>query len=606
MPLYDLKVPYGSTPEQWLRKLKPQLPRSLYPGYPKGYALHIHRRSLDARRKPALTWQLRVEVLKTGESPARAPSRLPKRLDSQSAQPAQTDAEAAFPESEEAARPMVVGAGPAGLFCALYLARAGFKPYIVEQGEAVEHRLPRVEAFWENGTLSPYSNVQYGEGGAGTFSDGKLHTGKKSPWIDSFFQALVEHGAPESILWEAQPHVGTDRLPEILQSLRQELIQSGSTFLFATQWQGVKQTAAGLTSVLYDWQADRRLEIPVSAVFLGIGHSARETYPVLAEMGVALEAKAMAVGVRIEHRQAYLNAVQYGQAACARWADLPPTAYKLIDHPQTGRACYSFCMCPGGEVIAAASGPRQVVTNGMSRYARNEPHGNSALLVAVTPQDYAAFLQSQPPEHPDLARFAQLAQQHPALAGLYFQATLEYRAYCLGGQTGQAPVMSVRAFLAPQPMTVDPTPESGSDRVQTDGSGSETAASLQAFAPDQTDWTLLAPSYQLGVRECDFRSLFPAEIVSTLQEALPHFGQKMKGFDQVPARLYAVESRSSAPVRILRDAQTRQAKCQNWLYPIGEGAGYAGGITSSAIDGMKSAEAWLARQKERAEITHEG
>ncbi len=480
-------------------------------------------------------------------------------------------------------RPVVVGLGPAGLFSAYLLSVAGCRPIIVEQGKPVEARAQDVQLFWREGTLHPWSNVQFGEGGAGTFSDGKLHTGVKSEWIRFIFDTFVQFGAPEEIRYDAHPHIGTDRLPEILAGMRQAMEALGATFLFEHQMIGLERNEGRIRGVRLrnlrrseeGEPSERRLE--TDAVFLGIGHSSRRTYMELAEEGVPFEAKPMAVGVRIEHPQQLIDVAQYGAATvAAHRAVLPASPYKLTMHTANGRVVYSFCMCPGGEVIASASAPEQVVTNGMSKYARSEYHANSALLVNITPDDYApliAELEEKLKEHPaeqepeQLRELRRQCRRFPALRGLLFQEMLEHLAYLEGGSDYHAPSMSVGAWMAAM----------GTSSVENG---------------DPTRERMEAPTYQPGVRETDLRRVLPHLVAEALTEALPQFARKIHGYANAQARLYAVESRSSAPVRILRGRESRQSEIAG-LYPIGEGAGYAGGITSSAVDGMKSAYLFL-------------
>lgn len=515
----------------------------------KPLAWQIVRKSLDARDKSRLRSLLRVSVYEPGDS--RNP---------------ETGLHPQTPARQPARRPVVIGLGPAGLFAAWYLTRAGLRPIIVEQGRPVEKRAEDVRRFWSGGELDEHSNAQFGEGGAGTFSDGKLHTGVKSPWIRGVFETLVAHGAPEDILYSSHPHIGTDLLPGVLRSMRHEMEQAGATFLFSTEATDFRIQGGALTAVeLLELDTGRRFWQETEAVFLGIGHSSRRTYLALDAAGVPLESKPMAVGVRIEHEQLRMNETQYGRENWARYAPrLGACSYKLTAQVN-GRAAYSFCMCPGGEVIACSSAARQVVTNGMSRRARETAFANSALLVSVGPEDYAAYLKEEHPEHERLAELRSRCEASPKLAGLYFQESLEYRAFLEGGSDYRAPSTSVSRFL------------------HRDCDGAETP----------TGWT-----YPRGITESTLEAVLPEYVMTTLQQAFPLFEKKIPGFATGPARLYAIESRSSSPLRILRDSLSRESAVSG-LYPIGEGAGYAGGITSSAVDGVRSAEAYRSRLDER-------
>ncbi|MCI2057215.1 MAG: FAD-binding protein [Oscillibacter sp.] len=428
--------------------------------------------------------------------------------------------------------PVVAGAGPAGLFAALVLAKAGLRPILLERGKPVEQRTQDVETFWRTGKLDTTSNVQFGEGGAGAFSDGKLNTGTKDLRHRFIMEELVRCGAPEDILIDAKPHVGTDKLHIALQNLRQELIALGADIRFESQLTDLSIVDGVLTGITVSGP-DGDDSLPCRHLVLAPGHSARDTFERLYERKVPMEAKAFAVGVRIEHRQSDIDAAQY--KTYAGYPCLPVSTYKLSAHLPNGRAAYSFCVCPGGEVVAAASEEHRVVTNGMSEFARDKENINGALLVNVTPEDFSG---------------------DGPLAGVAFQRKLEADAYTLGGGGYAAPAQTVGDFLAGRP-------SASAGRV--------------------------TPSYRPGVTFTDLRKCLPPFVAETLAGALPLLGRKLKGYDDPDAVMTAVESRSSSPVRILRDESYQSAV--RGLFPCGEGAGYAGGILSAAADGMRCAEA---------------
>lgn len=490
--------------------------------------LQVLRRSVDAREGVVLTYTLAVSVEDEAAVLRRCRNRKASRLEPG---PAYRLPEPLPPPE---VRPVVAGAGPAGLFAALVLAEAGQRPVLLERGRPVERRRADVERFWSSGNLDLESNVQFGEGGAGAFSDGKLNTGTKDLRHRFILERLVSCGAPPDILIDAKPHVGTDYLYRVLQNLRRELAALGADIRFETRLEDLRTENGALSAIELSGPGGREV-LPCRSLILCPGHSARDTFEMLYRRGVPLEAKPFAVGLRIEHRQADCDAAQYREYA--GHPGLPASTYKLSCHLPSGRGVFSFCVCPGGEVVAAASETGRVVTNGMSEFARDKENINGAILVNVTPEDFG---------------------DTSPLAGVEFQRRLEEAAYALGGGGYQAPAQRVEDFLAHRPST-------GPGRV--------------------------LPSYRPGVAWADLHQCLPPFVASALEEALPILGRKLRGYDAPDAVLTAVESRSSSPVRVLRGSDGQSAL--RGLYPCGEGAGYAGGILSAAADGMRAAEALL-------------
>ncbi len=433
-------------------------------------------------------------------------------------------------------RPVVVGAGPAGIFAALTLARNGFRPLVLERGWDVETRTRDVEAFWLNRLLNAESNVQFGEGGAGTFSDGKLTTRINDARVRSVLKDFVKAGAPEEILFLHKPHIGTDRLKTVVKNLRLFLQDMGGEVYFGCKVTELLLTNGRVSGVVVNGER----EVPADAVVLAIGHSARDTYEMLEQLGCPIEQKAFSIGVRIEHPQSIIDSAQYGQFA--GHPKLGAADYQLVyKDKETHRTAYTFCMCPGGKVVAAASEENQVVTNGMSNYARDTGLANSAVVVSVNPDDFMSI--------------------HP-LAGVEFQRKWEKNAFLTGGGNYNAPAQLAGDFLAGR----------ASDSLHT------------------VPWA----SYRPGLKASDLHECLPGYVTSMLEEAIRSFDQKLNGFALPDAVLTGVETRTSAPVRLVRN-QHRESTGIEGLYPAGEGAGYAGGIVSAAVDGIRVAEAITGR-----------
>jgi len=428
-------------------------------------------------------------------------------------------------------RPIIIGFGPCGLFAALVLAQMGFRPIVLERGKAVRERTQDTWGLWRKRALNPESNVQFGEGGAGTFSDGKLYSQIKDPHHHGrkVLTEFVKAGAPEEILYVSKPHIGTFRLVSMIERMRKTIEDLGGEIRFSQRVEDLHLENGQVRGVTL--AGGERLHS--DHVVLAVGHSARDSFQMLHEHGVHIEAKPFSIGFRIEHPQSLIDACRFGPQAGHPL--LGAADYKLVHHARNGRSVYSFCMCPGGTVVAATSEPGRVVTNGMSQYSRNERNANSAIVVGITPEDY--------PGGP--------------LAGIDLQRQLESRAFVLGGGNYDAPAQLVGDFMAGRPST--------------------------AFGS-------VLPSYQPGVRLGDLDASLPTYAIEALREALPAFDQQIRGFAMADAVLTGVETRTSSPIRI-----TRGKDCQSLntpgLYPAGEGAGYAGGILSAGVDGIKVAEA---------------
>lgn len=531
----ELKLPLGHPPEA----MAPAIVTRLGIEADDLVSFAVARRAHDARRKSAILMVYSVDVVLRDE--AAVLSRF--EGDHQVRVTPDTDYRfvAKAPAGFEGPRPVVIGAGPCGLFAGLILAQMGLRPIIVDRGKVVRERTKDTWGLWRRGELNPESNVQFGEGGAGTFSDGKLYSQIKDPRFlgRKVLEEFVKAGAPEEILTEAHPHIGTFRLVHMVENMRALIESLGGEY----RWQHKVEDF----DIEVGADGSRRLQglhiaggdyLPVRHVVMALGHSARDTFQVLYDRGVHIEAKPFSIGVRIEHPQSWMDRARFGD--CAGHPDLGAADYSLSHHCKNGRTVYSFCMCPGGTVVAATSEPGRVVTNGMSQYSRNERNANSGFVVDINPeQDY--------PGHP--------------LAGVAFQRKWESLAFEAGGGTYQAPGQLVGDFLAGRP---------------------------------STEFGAVTPSYKPGVHLTDLAECLPPFAIEAMREALPVFGRQIPGYDHPDVVLTGVETRTSSPVRITRGKDFQSLNTAG-LFPAGEGAGYAGGILSAAVDGIKVAEAVAAQ-----------
>lgn len=528
--LSEIKLPLDHPPEAISKAAIARL------GIPVGDLLSctVFRRGNDARKKHAiqLVYALDVEV----RNEAAILKRFAKDNNVRPT-PDMAYKPVAQAPKDFAERPVVIGAGPCGLFAALILAQMGFRPIILERGKIVRERTKDTWGLWRKSVLNPESNVQFGEGGAGTFSDGKLYSQIKDPRYlgRKVLEEFVKAEAPEDILTEAHPHIGTFRLVKMVENMRATIESLGGEY----RWQSrvadfdIETSPTGERRVQGVMLADGQ-HIPASHVVLAVGHSSRDTFQALHDRGVYIEAKPFSIGVRIEHPQSIIDVARFGP--CAGNPILGAADYKLVHHAKNGRGVYSFCMCPGGTVVAATSEEHRVVTNGMSQYSRAERNANSGIVVGITPEvDY--------PGHP--------------LAGIDFQRKWESAAFVAGGSTYAAPAQRIGDFIKGIPST-----------------------SLGA----------VVPSYKPGVTPTDLSRCLPDFVVEAIREALPVFGRQIKGYDMEDGVMTGVETRTSSPINIKRDA-TFQSINTKGLFPAGEGAGYAGGILSAGVDGIKIAEA---------------
>lgn len=479
---------------------------------------HIARKSIDARKKDDVHYTYSIDVQVKDENKYKKLEKVKKFQ---------------IPnvkiKKKLTTRPVIVGAGPAGLFSALILIQNSIKPIIIEQGQPVEKRKESVDTFLKTGKLNTFSNVQFGEGGAGTFSDGKLTTGIHSPFCRKVLEEFVHFGAPEQILYLSKPHIGTDHLIHIIKNMREYIISKGGTFLFNTKvidFEIMNHHIVSLRTIHNQFEET----IKADNVILAIGHSSRDTFETLYYKGVTMESKNFSVGVRIEHLQKWINQAQYGTITKLH---LPPAEYKLAYHTDSGRSCYTFCMCPGGVVMASSSEPNSIVTNGMSNFLRDGKNANSAVLVNVTPED---FKNTSP------------------LAGIYFQKNLEEKAFILGGSNYFAPVQRVEDFFKNQ-------------------------KSKQIGE--------VKPTYQPGFTLSNLNEILPTFVSDTLKQGIQFFDTKLHGFANPDSILTGLETRSSSPIKIPRNEKL--ISNISGIYPCGEGAGYAGGIMSAAVDGIKCA-----------------
>lgn len=507
------------------QELKKAIQKELRLSYD-NFSYKIKKRSIDARKKQELHFVYAIDVVLTEKEEKRILAKGKVLL-----APKEEYSFIPFGTKPLNNRPVIIGAGPAGLFCGYFLAKYGFAPIILERGEPMEQRMERVEQFWQDGILHPESNVQFGEGGAGTFSDGKLNTMVKDPSgrIRKVLELFVEHGAPEEILYLNKPHIGTDNLRHVIVSMRKQMETMGAEFRFSSKVTDILLQEDGTIKGV---EINHSEQLPCEVVVVAIGHSARDTFEMLSKKPLTMEQKDFAIGVRMEHPQELIGYSQYGEA----FRELPPADYKLTYQTSLGRGVYSFCMCPGGFVVNASSEEGRMVVNGMSNHDRGEKNANSAIIVTVTKEDFEREGFSGP------------------LAGVQFQRKWEELAYIEGN--GKIPLQLFGDLLR--------------------GQKSDTIGEIIPIT--KGEYTL-----------ADLRNCLPEYIIENLKEAILAFDKKIKGFAREDAVLLGVETRTSSPIRIVRSEQL-QASIEGF-YPCGEGAGYAGGITSASVDGIKVFEA---------------
>ena len=535
MRLTELKLPLDHTAAELRGAILKRL--GIVPEDLVGYS--IFRRSYDARKPSAIVFIYTLDIELRNEAALLARLRADRHVGLTPDTSYHFVARA--PATPTTTRPIVIGTGPCGLFAGLILAQMGFRPLILERGKAVRERTQDTWGLWRKGQLNPESNVQFGEGGAGTFSDGKLYSQIKDPAYRGrkVLTEFVKAGAPAEILYVAKPHIGTFKLVGMVENMRAEIESLGGAIRFGSRVEDIKIEQGQMCRQIRGLRLADGETLAATHVVLAVGHSARDTFAMLHARGVHIEAKPFSIGVRIEHPQSLIDRARLGKNAGNPL--LGAADYKLVHHCKNGRSAYSFCMCPGGTVVAATSEPGRVVTNGMSQYSRNERNANSALVVGVTPADY--------PGSQD--------ENGDPLAGIAFQRHWESLAFEAGGGNYNAPAQRVGDFLAGRPST-------------TLGS--------------------VVPSYTPGVTPTDLARCLPDYVVAALRESLPAFGREIAGFAMDDALLTGVETRTSSPIRITRDDEFQSLNTRG-LFPAGEGAGYAGGILSAAVDGIKVAEA---------------
>ena len=516
--IHNLKIKVTDTEEVLEKKIRQKL------HVQENYPYKIRKKSIDARNKKEIYYVYDIDVLAKKEDTILKKNKdLTKSSEEKYVFPYQNN-------NEKSLSPVIVGCGPAGLFCGYFLALAGFHPILIDRGERIEERVKTVEEFWNTGKLKENSNVQFGEGGAGTFSDGKLNTmiKDKKHLGASVLELFVKFGAPEEILYDSKPHIGTDLLRNIIQNMREEIIRLGGRFYYETTLTDIEMKENKLCQI----QVNNEHWIDCKNLVLAIGHSARDTFELLLKRKVKMVPKPFAVGVRIEHSKDRIDSSQYGEQK----KFLPPASYKLTYTTKEGRGVYTFCMCPGGFVVNSSSEKKHLVINGMSNFKRESPNSNSAIIVTVTPKDFGTS----------------------PLDGVKFQKDLEKKAYEIGD--GLIPSQRLEDFYE--------------NRIT-------------------KEFISIKPVHKGATKKSNINDILPSFICDSIKEALQEFGKKIEGFDAKDAILSAVESRSSSPIRIERNeyGETNIAG----IFPCGEGSGYSGGITSSAIDGIKAAE-WVAQK----------